>query len=263
MMYQLLRRFHDARASVPRAVTLAAVVLTLGAIAASPGCSAPLSPAFDVKDTSISKDAKEYGFLAQAFLEDSTATLPFGDAPTLQSFLARTPYDGRSSFLARYSSNGVSAAEAIVRAGERYRINNIVVLALVQSLKGFVSSAGYPSPPSAVEFAFQCGCNGKSTCDPRFAGFDKQVDCLVAGFRGRLDDATAGATDGGWGIRNEGRTMDGIRFTPSTNATAAFYDLYPVVGTGDRGASMFWNILVNYARYVQMPLTRTTPTAGP
>jgi hypothetical protein len=234
----------------------AALALTSGI-----GCSAAsTSLAFDPSDAVASKG---YSFNRGKFLDDSTVTQPFGSLERFQRFLEKTAYL-RPSFLETYSSNGVTAAEAIVGASERYRINPVLVLALLQFKQGLISSPTYPVPTSRVEFAFDCGCNSKGTCEPTFAGFDRQVDCIVGAYRRRLDAVTnKGRTPGGWGIGQDGLSLDGVRFAPETNATAAFYDLFPVVGTGDRGASLFWNIFVRYARYLNLSIPMDAAPATP
>src|SRR5258706_5613827 len=104
------------------------------------------------------------------------------DAAQLQRFFGRTPYN-RSSFLSTYQSNGLRASDAIVRAAQTYQLNPLVFLVRAEMDQGLLGEQFYPSPPSRVEYAFGCGCDGKGKCDPKLAGFDVQVECLARQLR--------------------------------------------------------------------------------
>lgn len=174
------------------------------------------------------------------------------DARSYQGFLERTPYR-RSSFLSTYQSNGLRAADALYQAGIAHRINPLVLLVRAQVDQGLVGTQYYPFPPSRVEYVFRCGCPSASTCDPALAGFDKQVDCLARKLRQSLDEQSANeATAGGWGVGRESLSFDGIKVTPTNEATAALYQYDPVVGVGKRGAWLFWNIWNQY--YESLPI---------
>ena len=128
-------------------------------------------------------------------MQDATAL----DANGIQNFLQQTPY-GSASFLSEYASNGVPAAQAIASAAQRYTIDPIVLLVHAEMEQGLIASTTYPSPPSRVEYAFDCGCEGSGSCDPTYAGFDVQVACLASALRDNLDAvAASGTTAGGWG----------------------------------------------------------------
>jgi hypothetical protein len=166
----------------------------------------------------------------------------------VQAFLHRPPY-GPPSFLADYSSNGLSAAEAIVVAAQKYALNPITFLVRAQMDQGLVGTTNYPLPGDRVEFAFGCGCQGPSSCDETYAGFDVQVDCLASALRDSLDQvAASGATDGGWGPRKTSTTRDKVPVTPQDDSTAALYQYTPVVAEGQPGGNwLFWNLWQNYA----------------
>lgn len=170
------------------------------------------------------------------------------DVSGLLAFLQKTPYD-QPSFLATYSSNGVTGVLAIVRASRKYRINPIVFLAHAERAQGLVGSRAYPFPASRVEFAFGCGCMAPGQCDLAVGGFDKQVDCLGRALRTSLDQLTGPnqATDGGWSLTGPTKTIDGQQITPATNATAALYQYLPLVGDSRSGNRVFFTIFQLYA----------------
>jgi hypothetical protein len=170
------------------------------------------------------------------------------DAAQVQAFLARTPYN-RSSFLATYQSNGVRAADAIARTANRYSLNPIAFLVRAEMAEGLLGEEFYPSPPSRVEYVFDCGCAGAGSCDPAMAGFDRQVDCLGRALRTSLDEITvSGATAGQWGPGVTSVTLDGQSVTPADASTAALYQYTPVVGLKKAGGTwLFWNLWQKYA----------------
>lgn len=199
-------------------------------------------------------------------LIDSTASLtdPFSlpFATSVQSFLTQTPY-GPESFLATYASNGVSASAAINNAATAYQLNPLLFLVRAEIDQALISQTTYPSPASRVEYAFGCGCdvipspaNPSPRCDPAFAGFDKQVDCLGRTMRSYLDSAcgTAQETAGGWASGNPSTTADGVSVTPSNEATAALYQYAPLVDVGVQGGNwFFWNVYQVYANFTSYP----------
>jgi hypothetical protein len=170
------------------------------------------------------------------------------DAGGVEQFLQQTPYGG-SSFLATYTSNGVPASDAIAAAAQRYTIDPIVFLVRAEMDQGLVASTTYPSPASRVEYAFGCGCTAPGSCDPTYAGFDVQVDCLGAALRDDLDAVAAtGQTAGGWGPNLASTTLDGVEVTPHDDSTAALYQYTPVVAVGQAGGNwIFWNLWQDFA----------------
>jgi hypothetical protein len=169
------------------------------------------------------------------------------DLAMIQGFLERTAYD-QPSFLATYDSNGVSAALAIVRASQTYRINPIVFLAHAERAQGLIGARTYPLPATRVEFVFGCGCTAPDTCDAALGGFDKQLDCLGRALRTSMDQLTgsAMATDGGWAVGTATKTIDGQSVTPGSNGTAALYQYLPLVGDSKSGNKLFFTILQLY-----------------
>jgi hypothetical protein len=176
-------------------------------------------------------------------------------ADTLRAFLTnakshKNPY-GRESFLSTYYSNGLSAIDALINAAEQYHINPIVLLARAEMEQGLVGLEFYPvDDPSRVENVFRCGCSGPSSCDPAYAGFDHQVDCLARQYRIILNDmdANGGVTSGGWAKGREGRTLDAKTVTPADDGTAVAYQFDPRVGDRKSGNRLFWTIWQNYVK---------------
>ena len=180
----------------------------------------------------------------QAAFEDSAGI----EAALVQTFLHRTPYD-RPSFLETYQSNGVRAADAILRAARTYRINPLAFLVAAEGTQGLLSSVDYPFPPNRVEYVFNCGCLQDENCLPALAGFDRQVDCLGRNLRKALDEQVAnGTTASGWGQDKTSTTLDGEKVTPANFATAAVYSMVPNVLVGKPGGTwFFWNVWRQYA----------------
>ncbi len=156
----------------------------------------------------------------------------------VQAFLSRPPY-GAPSFLSDYTSNGLSAAEAILTAAQRFALNPLVFLVRAQMDQGLVGLTTYPLPAARVEYAFGCGCAAPGTCDAAYAGFDVQVACLGAALRDSLDQiAAGGSTAGGWGPGMASTTRDDVQITPRDDSTAALYAYTPVVAVEQPGGKL-------------------------
>ena len=185
------------------------------------------------------------------------------DAKIIQKFLHKNAYD-RASFLETYQSNGVTASDAIARAARTYRINPLVFLVEAQARGGLVGEVEYPFPPERVEYVFRCGCLQSDNCLPGLAGFDRQVDCLGRAYRVALDAIGANeATPAGWGKDKTSTTLDGLKVTPTTEATAAVYDHLPRVAEGGAGGAwLFWNIWNVYAAAIDYAGPIGGPGAG-
>ena len=228
----------------PRLAFVAVLTLLLPLVACSKSSGeASVLAAQDLQaSTTAAFDPNE--ILDPTSMQDTTAL----DAAHISQFLQQTPY-GSSSFLAQYSSNGIPASDAIAAAAQRYTLDPIVLLVRAEMDQGLVASTAYPSPASRVEYAFGCGCNGPGSCDPTYAGFDVQVDCLAAALRDALDAVAAtGKTTGGWGPGATSTTLDGVQVTPQDDSTAALYQYTPVVAVGQAGGNwLFWNLWQAFA----------------
>ena len=185
------------------------------------------------------------------------------DGTIVQKFLHKTAYD-RPTFLETYQSNGVRASDAIARAARTYRINPLVFLVAAQATQGLLGEPEYPFPPERVEYVFRCGCLLADTCLPELAGFDRQVDCLGRQLRVALDQIGANeATAGGWGKDKTSTTLDNLKVTPTTEATAAVYDRIPRVAEGAPGGAWFyWNVWNVYAASIDYAGPIGGPGAG-
>jgi hypothetical protein len=84
---------------------------------------------------------------------------------------------------------------------------------------------------------------------PELAGFDRQVDCLGRSLRVALDQiGQSQLTASGWGKDKTSLTLDRLKVTPTTMATAAVYDHRPRVAEGAAsGTWLFWNLWNRYA----------------
>lgn len=204
-------------------------VLTLAMLSGLVGCKSKGVPSTVLQPEDLSAPVEGFDpneILNNAALTDGQAL----GATQVQDFLDHSPYK-RPSFLSTYQSHGLSAAGAIVRAADKYDINPIVFLVRAQMDQGLIGERTYPFPPARVEYVFGCGCSAAGSCEPNYAGFDRQVDCLGATLRGYLDDISArGATAGGWAPDVERTTLDGEKVTPADAATAALYQYAPQVG---------------------------------
>jgi hypothetical protein len=189
-------------------------------------------------------------------MQDPGALMP----SDVQAFLQRPPY-GAPSFLADYTSNGLSAAEAIAAAAHRHALNPFVFLVRAQMDQGLLGSVVYPLPAARVEYAFGCGCSAPGVCDAAYAGFDVQVDCLGAALRDSLDQiAVGGSTAGGWAPGATATTRDNVSVTPRDDSTAALYQYTPLVAEGKGGGNwLFWNL---WQKYTMATGYSPPPTTG-
>ncbi len=218
--------------------------------------STDVTPATVLDPTDIAVDTSgEFVFDETTSLvgpSDFTDPTAVREVSAVQRFFERTPYN-RRSFLATYSSNGVSAAGAVLSAALKYGINPIVLLTRLQMVQGLVSADAYPDDSSRVEYAFQCGCDGVGSCLPELAGLDRQLECVSArlnSYLQQIQDSVEEVTFGGWGEGKPALTLDGVEVTPADRSSAALYQLDPVYGEKDKlgGAWVFYRIYIKYSR---------------
>jgi hypothetical protein len=238
------------------AVGLALVVLGSGVFVSACGDDPPATvlQAIDLAQNDGGVEFNANNIIEPAELTDiETLTSTDADlkAPSVQSFLHRTPYD-RPSFLETYQSNGIRASDAILKAARQYRINPLVFLVYAQTAEGLIGERNYPFPVDRVEYVFRCGCLQQNTCLANLAGFDRQVDCLGRAFRTAIDEIKSNPdrkTTSGWGPETASLTLDGVKVTPENDSTAALYDRTPRVNEGAIGGTwIFWNVWKLYAR---------------
>jgi hypothetical protein len=168
----------------------------------------------------------------------------------IQQFLDMNPY-GTTSFLSTYQSSGIFAADSIAEASTTYQINPIVLLVRAEVNGGLVGAETYPLPSQQVEYVFGCGCTTNTSCDPSFAGLDKQFNCLASTLRNSIDQIEAtGQTAGGWAPGRSGKTLDSVNVTPADASTAALYQYDPIVGQGKSDNWLVWNIWQLYTTFL-------------
>ena len=115
-----------------------------------------------------------------------------------QAFLEATPYKNKS-VLASYTSNGVSAAQAISNAAKKYQISPLLILTRAQMEQSLIGKTSASS--KALNYAFGCGCPDNQACSTQWKGFDRQVDCMASHMRSYLDDLEGGgAAIAGWQV---------------------------------------------------------------
>lgn len=240
----------------------ASFVVVIGLFAALfPACSKSSDPGIYQDADFKPPEGFEGQFDRNTIMDDATFTDVEGvDVVLVRKFLHKTPYD-RPSFLETYQSNGVQAADAITRAARTYNLNPLLFLVFAETTQGLLGAASYPFPPNRVEYVFGCGCLAPDNCLPELAGFDRQVDCLGKRLRVAFDDArTKGSTVSGWSTSATSATLDGLKVSPQTNATAAIYDHIPVVAEGKAGGTwMVWNVYQVYAAAIDY----AGPIGGP
>lgn len=231
-----------------------ALSLVTGALAACGGDDPAPPTVLDPTDISVDTSG-EFTFdetTSLVALPDFTDPAAVREISAVQRFFERTPYN-RRSFLATYSSNGVTAAGAVLSAALKYGINPIVLLTRLQMAQGLVSADVYPDDSARVEYAFQCGCDGVGTCLPELAGLDRQLECVSArlnSYLQQIQDSVEGVTFGGWGEGQPALTLDGVEVTPADRSSAALYQFDPVYGEKDKlgGAWVFYRIYIKYSR---------------
>lgn len=193
-----------------------------------------------------------------SFLDSTQAT-----SVVVQEYLERTSYGSRS-FLGTYQSSGLRASDALVAASRTYGVNPIALLVFAQVRAGLVSLKVYPEDPARVEYAFDCGCESKGVCDPRLAGFDRQIDCLARQLREAVEAVKlTGATASGFGPNRTSFTIDGARVTPANGATAAIYQVLPREARDKAGGTwLVWNLWQKYTSAYQYSPPFDTPGEG-
>jgi hypothetical protein len=191
----------------------------------------------------LSNDNFERGYLMHNVeLTDSYAL----SETEVQEFLDNTPYGGRS-VLAGHTSDGISAAQAIVNAAQTYDINPLVMLTRLQVEQSLIGKES--ASQSKLDKAAGCGCPDNQSCNPAYSGFNKQVDCMASRFRSYLDDLRDnGSTIAGWAVNQSKTTLDGHKVIPKNAATASLYTYTPWVSSQKLHHSI-WQKYVDHVGY--------------
>ncbi len=231
-------------------IQLLALYLTLSTLLAA--CADPPAPAYTEHETAEDFIVEKSGVrglpgafdrnhvMDDDFLVDDQAA---GEAE-VQAFLEDTPYGSRC-FLADERVGGVSAAAAIVEGARTEGINPIVLLARMQVERSMIGKSRRPATHD-VDFAFGCGCPDGQACDAGYRGLGKQVTCAARTLRRHFDGSIDGTSPF---VRGQTRrSLDGLRVTPSNDATASLYSYTPWVLPNRGGNWLVWNITVKFAR---------------
>src|SRR6185369_5171369 len=109
--------------------------------------------------------------VTDALLIDSLAM----SVDDVQAFFEKNPY-GTSSWLAKYRSDGMSAAEMVVEAAVAHEINPLILIARMQVETSLVSKTTAPSE-RMINRALGCGCPDGGSCNPAYSGLRSQLDC--------------------------------------------------------------------------------------
>lgn len=163
----------------------------------------------------------------------------------IQAFLEDSPYDTRS-FLADYTVDGVSAAQAIYDAATSQNIHPMMLLARMQVEASLVSKTARPST-SRMDRALGCGCPDGAACASQYRGFAKQLACGAKILRKWYDGSIDGS--GQFRMGRSTRTLDPRTVTPENHATASLYQYTPWVLVGRGGNWLVWNVTKKYVRH--------------
>ncbi len=207
----------------------------------------PAPPAADlVPETGGKADGSLFDanrLIADDLFEDF-GYLTVGD---VQGFFEETPY-GTRSFLAGFAERGHTAAEILVDAATRYRVNPLVLLVKLQVETSMVFAT---DPSTHLDRAMGCACPDNSPCSIGHAGFTAQMECAAEHFRSYLDQLDGnGETQSGWKVGVGRISSDGVAITPKNRATAALYTYTPWVLVGAGGNWLFWNVMRKFSRHV-------------
>jgi hypothetical protein len=176
------------------------------------------------------------------FLDDGQMTVA-----EVQTFFERSPYHNRS-WLADYSVNGQSAAEALVAVATQQGISPLMLLARMQVEASLVSKTARPTQ-YRIDRALGCGCPDGGGCAASYRGFAKQLECGAKILR-KWYDASADGT-GQWRKDTSRRTLDPKSVTPRNHATASLYAYTPWVLVNRGGNWLVWNVSRKYVRHAE------------
>lgn len=165
----------------------------------------------------------------------------------VQMFFEQSPYRNRS-WLADFSVNGMTAAEAVVAAATQEGIHPLMLLTRMQVEASLVSKTVKPSP-YRIDKALGCGCPDGGNCASQYRGFDKQLVCGAKILRRWYDASIAGT--GQWEKDSTRRTLDPTSVTPRNHATASLYAYTPWVLVGRGGNWLVWNVTRKYVRHAE------------
>ncbi len=176
------------------------------------------------------------------FVNDGSMTVA-----EIQAFFEDSPYNNRS-WLADYSSNGVSAAQAISDAATLEGIHPLMLIVRMQVEASLVSKSSRPSS-SRIDKALGCGCPDGAGCSASYRGFDRQLVCGAKILRTWYDGSVDAS--GQWRKGSPRKTLDPRTVTPVNHATASLYAYTPWVLVGSGGNWLVWNVTRKYVRHAE------------
>ncbi len=205
-------------------------------------------------DAVVVRDSKGDETLAvfdeDSIVSDSAYTDSSLTAVQIQGFLEHTPYN-KPTWLANTMDDGTIPSELIHAAAVKYEINPIMILARFQVEGSHISKTATPSI-AKINKSLGCGCFDGQSCQTRYSGLEKQIDCAAKVLRTKFDESVDGT--GTWVKGVSKQTLDPMQVTPESHATAALYAYTPWVLKGTGGNWLVWNISQRYLAHI--PSTR-------
>ena len=165
----------------------------------------------------------------------------------VQAFFEQSPY-GNKSWLASFTVNGISAAQAVINAAEAENVHPLMLIARMQVEASLVSKTTRPTQ-YRIDRALGCGCPDGAGCSAAYRGFDKQLVCGARTMRKLYDASVSGA--GQWRKGVARRTLDPRSVTPVNHASASMYAYTPWVLVGRGGNWLVWNVTRKYVRHAE------------
>ena len=169
------------------------------------------------------------------------------DVAEVQKFFEESPYRNRS-WLADYTADGVTAAEAVVRAARAENVHPLMLLSRMQVEASLVSKTVRPTQ-YRIDRALGCGCPDGGGCSASYRGFEAQLTCGARILRKWYDASVDGT--GPWRKGKAKRTLDPRTVTPVNHAAASLYAYTPWVLVGSGGNWLVWNVTRKYVRHAE------------
>lgn len=168
------------------------------------------------------------------------------DAARIQAELEDNVY-GTRSWLADEKIGDETFAEALTRVAREYALSPLLILARLQIEQSLVSRVERPADRT-VDRALGCGCHDGQACFDRFLGLENQLRCAAETFRKLYDMSVDGS--GWWRKGKTHKTLDGVRVTPASHATAALYAYTPWALPGRGGNWLIRQLTLKMAAHM-------------
>lgn len=141
-----------------------------------------------------------------------------------------------------------TAAEIIYQAGQKYQINPMVLLTLLQKEQSLITHKNPKT--SQYDWAMGFGCYDNRPPIERFRGFAHQVDRAAWRLRYFLENSWEFVFRPG-----QNYTISGLMVMPENSATAALYNYTPHL----HGNKIFWKIWQNWFGKITTDIENRTP----